>query len=159
MLGISRWTEQGGSYRTIQRFYNRVIPWGMVFWLFFAAYLYQESSEYLLVANESVVSKSGKKTYRLDRFFSSIFGKPIVSVAFFALSVVSVQERKSYPLLIEQVTRSAAEKATSQTKKINRHRKRPNHRKSKGSLVDRKGSKIKINARLNGRKSYSASNE
>lgn len=117
MLGISRWTEQGGSYRTIQRFYNRVIPWGMVFWLFFAAYLYQESSEYLLVGDESVVSKSGKKTYGLDRFFSSIFGKPIVSVAFFALSVVSVQERKSYPLLIEQVTRSAAEKATSQTKK------------------------------------------
>src|SRR4051812_9807290 len=29
MLGIARWAEKGGSYRTIQRFYNRVIPWGM----------------------------------------------------------------------------------------------------------------------------------
>ena len=26
MLGVSRWTEKGGSYRTIQRFYNKVPP-------------------------------------------------------------------------------------------------------------------------------------
>src|SRR6059058_776335 len=68
MLGIARWTEQGGSYRTIQRFYNRVIPWGMVLWLFFAAYLLHEENEYLLVGDESVVSKAGKQSYGLDRF-------------------------------------------------------------------------------------------
>ena len=28
MRNISRWTQKGGSYRTIQRFYNTVIPWG-----------------------------------------------------------------------------------------------------------------------------------
>ena len=117
MLGISRWTEQGGSYRTIQRFYNRVIPWGIASWLFFERYLYQESSEYLLVGDESVVSKAGQKTYGLDRFFSSIFGKPIAGLAFFALALVSVQERKAYPLCVEQVTRSAAEKVASQAKK------------------------------------------
>lgn len=116
MLGLARWTEQGGSYRTIQRFYNRVIPWGMVLWLFFAAYLLHEENEYLLVGDESVVSKAGKQSYGLDRFFSSIFGKPIPGLAFFALALVSVQERKAYPLLVEQVTRSAAEKAASQTK-------------------------------------------
>ena len=27
MLGISRWTEKGGSYRTIQRFFNTSISW------------------------------------------------------------------------------------------------------------------------------------
>ena len=27
MLNISRWTGQGGSYRTVQRFFNTVIPW------------------------------------------------------------------------------------------------------------------------------------
>jgi len=27
MLGISRWTGEGGSYRTIQRLYTTVIPW------------------------------------------------------------------------------------------------------------------------------------
>jgi putative transposase len=73
MLGISRWTAKGGSYRTIQRFYNRVIPWGMAFWLFFEAYLYHEGREYLLVGDESVVSKAGQKTHGLDRFFSSAF--------------------------------------------------------------------------------------
>ena len=31
----SRWTEKGGSYRTIQRFFNTVIPWGQVCALFF----------------------------------------------------------------------------------------------------------------------------
>ena len=27
MLGLSRWTGQGGSYRTIQRFFATVLPW------------------------------------------------------------------------------------------------------------------------------------
>ena len=31
MRGISRWTGAGGSYRTVQRFFYTVIPWGMVF--------------------------------------------------------------------------------------------------------------------------------
>ena len=41
MLGLSRWAEKGGSYRTIQRFYHTTIPWGMTLWLFFKAHLYQ----------------------------------------------------------------------------------------------------------------------
>ncbi|MYK21984.1 transposase, partial [Candidatus Poribacteria bacterium] len=27
MRNISRWTSKGGSYRTIQRFFNTVLPW------------------------------------------------------------------------------------------------------------------------------------
>ena len=27
MLGISRWVDVGGSYRTIYRFFHTVIPW------------------------------------------------------------------------------------------------------------------------------------
>lgn len=117
MLGIARWSEKGGSYRTIQRFYNRVIPWGMVFWLFFEKHLYREAHEYLLVGDESVVSKAGKASHGLDRFFSSIFGKPIKGLAFFSFALVSVQDRKAYPVLVEQVIRSEAEKAASQAKK------------------------------------------
>jgi putative transposase len=33
MLGIARWTEAGGSYRTVQRFFHSVIPWAELFWL------------------------------------------------------------------------------------------------------------------------------
>ncbi len=37
MLGLSRWTEKGGSYRTIQRVYHRVLPWTAIHWLFFGS--------------------------------------------------------------------------------------------------------------------------
>jgi len=77
MLGVSRWTEKGGSYRTVQRFYNKVIPWGLVLWLVFRTHLYREGDEYLAVGDESVVTKAGKDTHGIDRFFSSIFGKPV----------------------------------------------------------------------------------
>ena len=39
MLGLSRWAGKGGSYRTIQRFFNAIIPWPQVFKLFFEAHL------------------------------------------------------------------------------------------------------------------------
>ena len=35
MLGLSRWTEKGGSYRTIQRFFSESLPWKAIQWLFF----------------------------------------------------------------------------------------------------------------------------
>lgn len=34
MLGISRWTEKYGSYKTIQRFFYKRINWGKLRWLF-----------------------------------------------------------------------------------------------------------------------------
>ena len=34
MLNLSRWTPEGGSYRTIQRFFNTVIPWGSILGVF-----------------------------------------------------------------------------------------------------------------------------
>ena len=76
MLGISRWTEKGGSYRTVQRFFYTVIPWATVFWLFFREYLLEPSATSILAGDESIVTKAGKKTYGLDRFFSSLYGKP-----------------------------------------------------------------------------------
>jgi putative transposase len=118
MLGLSRWTEKGGSYRTIQRFYNSVVPWGIVLWLVFSTHLYRPGDEYLLVGDESTVTKAGKKTYGIDRFFSSLFGKPVRGLAFFALSLVSVHERQAYPLLVEQVVRCEKEQGTAQQKLV-----------------------------------------
>ncbi len=143
MLGISRWTEKGGSYRTIQRFYNSTIPWGVVLWLFFKAHLYRPGTEYLLVGDESVVTKAGKQTHGLDRFFSSIFNKPVAGLAFFALSLVSVEERKSYPLLVEQVIRSAAERAAAKQKKTKKAKKKSKSSQRKGERGRPKGSKNK----------------
>ena len=105
MLNISRWTSEGGSYRTVQRFLNTIIPWGSVYWVFFSTYLLDRESTYILAGDETVVSKSGSSTYGLSRFFSSRHGKTIPSLAFLCLSLVSVKERRSYPLVMEQVVR------------------------------------------------------
>ena len=77
MLGISRWAGKGGSYRTVQRFFNTVIPWSQVFFDFFEQHLHQREGEYFLVGDESVVTKSGKKTYGLDYFFSGLLNKVV----------------------------------------------------------------------------------
>ena len=105
MLNLSRWTSEGGSYRTIQRFFNTAIPWGTLLWVFFRTYLFERESAYILAGDETMVSKSGKSTYGLSRFFSSVSGKTIPGLAFFSLSLVSVKERRSYPLVMEQVVR------------------------------------------------------
>ena len=105
MLNLSRWTSEGGSYRTIQRFFNTVIPWGTIYWVFFSTYLLDRESPYILAGDETTVSKSGPSTYGLSRFFSSVYGKTIPSLAFLSLSLVSVKERRSYPLVMEQIVR------------------------------------------------------
>ena len=111
MLGISRWTEKGGSYRTVQRFFQTVIPWPLLFWWFFRQHLRDPDERYILAGDECVVTKSGKQTHGLDRFFSSLYGKPIPGVSFFSLSLVGTQERRSYPMMVEQVMRTEEEKA------------------------------------------------
>jgi putative transposase len=125
MLGISRWTEVGGSYRTVQRFFHAVIPWGTVFWLFFQRFLFDAKASYILAGDESVVTKSGKETHGLDRFFSSLYGKPVPGLAFFALSLIHTSERRSYPIMVEQMVRSEEEKAATQAKKEAKQNKKP----------------------------------
>jgi len=111
MLGISRWTEKGGSYRTVQRFFNTVLPWPLLFWVFFREHLYQPGTPYLLVGDECVVSKAGKHTYGLERFFSSLYGKPIPGLAFFTLALVNTRARQSHPLQVEQMLGAECGKA------------------------------------------------
>src|ERR671936_199642 len=116
MLGISRWAGKGGSYRTVQRFFATVIPWAILFWVFFRHHVYCPDDVYLAAGDDVIVTKAGKHTHGLDRFFSSLYGKPVPGLAFFTLSLVSVQKRRSFPMRIEQVVRSDAEKAASKAK-------------------------------------------
>jgi len=116
MLGLSRWTGPGGSYRTVQRFFSTVIPWATLFWVFFRQHVYCREDVYLLVGDEVVATKAGKQTHGVDRFFSSLYGKPVPGLAFFALSLVSTQQRRAFPIHVEQVVRSDADKAASKAK-------------------------------------------
>lgn len=115
MLGLSRWTEAGGSYRTVQRWFYTVIPWAQVYWLFFRQHLFRAADVYVLAGDEVVVTKAGYHTYGLDRFFSGLLQKSVPGIAFFALSLVSTTERRAFPIQLEQVLRRAAVPVTAQT--------------------------------------------
>jgi putative transposase len=106
MLGLSRWTEKGGSYRTIQRFFNTVINWHQLHWLLIRHHLLDRDEPVLIGGDETVVTKAGDKTYGLERFFSSLYGKPIPGLAFFGLFLLSVKSRRSYPVMMEQVVKA-----------------------------------------------------
>jgi putative transposase len=117
MLGLSRWTEKGGSYRTIQRFYSSKIPWQAIHWLFVRLKFLKPARQYFIAGDEVVDSKAGKETYGLDRFFSSIQQRVISGLAFFTFSLVDVEAERSYPLQMAQVVRSAEEKVATKAKK------------------------------------------
>jgi hypothetical protein len=146
MLGISRWAGKGGSYRTVQRFfYTKAIPWAVLFWTFFRQQLHCQEHGYLLAGDEVVVTKAGHETHGLDRFDASLYGKPVPGLSFFALSLVDVQARHSFPVRIEQVIRSAAEKAASQAKAEAKKQKPAAQKRPRGRP---KGSKNKNKAEV-----------
>ena len=134
MLGISRWTGKGGSYRTVQRFFSTTLPWATLLWVFFRQHLWRPNDVYLLAGDEVVVTKAGKKTYGIDRFFSSLYGKSLSGLSFFALSLISVEERHSFPIRIEQRIVTEAEKERIKSAKL----------KKKKSVV-----RLKILAKIN----------
>jgi len=55
MLGLSRWTEKGGSYRIIQRLYYSVLPWKAIQWLFFRKRFLNPEDEYIAAGDEVIV--------------------------------------------------------------------------------------------------------
>src|SRR5262249_51767794 len=95
-LGMSRRAGQGGSYRTNQRFFRTVRRWGLLVWVFFRHHLSCPGDVCLVAGDDVVVTKAGKHTYGLDRFFASLYGKPVPGLAFFTLSLVSVQARRAF---------------------------------------------------------------
>lgn len=145
MLGISRWAGQGGSYRTVQRFFATVLPWAMLFWVFFRQHLHRPDDVYILAGDEVVVSKAGHHTHGLDRFFAGVYGRVIPGLAFFSLALVSTQQRRSFPVRVEQVVRSAAEKAASQAKAAAKKAPKPVERRKPGRP---KGSKNKTTVEM-----------
>src|SRR6266487_5039203 len=116
MRGIARWTGDGGSYRTVQRFFVTALPWAALFWIFFRTHLFHADEVYLLGGDETVVTKAGKHTHGLDRFFAGLYGKPVPGLAFFTLALISTTQRRSFPIAVEQVLRTPEEKATVRAK-------------------------------------------
>jgi hypothetical protein len=145
MLGISRWTGDGGSYRTVQRFFATAIPWAQVLWRFFRQHLFQTDDVYLLAGDEVVVTKAGKTTPGLGRFFSSVYQRTGPGLAFFSLALVSTQARRAFPLRIEQVVRTEAEQAAAKANATAKTTKAPAPKRKPGRP---KGSKNKPKAAI-----------
>jgi len=117
MLEISRWTEGGGSYRTIQRWYHSQLLWLQIMWILFTSQLWQAGHAYIAAGDEVVFGKAGKETYGLGRFFSSLQQRVIPGLSFFVFSVIDVQERQSYPMQVAQMVKTKGEKAQKEKKK------------------------------------------
>jgi len=144
MLGISRWAEKGGSYRTIQRFFGKNISWGSLNWAVVKASLRKQTGAILIAGDATTVTKSGKKTFGLGRFFSSIYSRAVPGIAFQTLSLLDVEKRKSWPMLIEQILPKPKQEKPTATKeeKQKRGRGRPKGSKNKNHRD------VKLNAEM-----------
>lgn len=125
MLGISRWSKKGGSYRTINRFFHSNIDWVSINWMLIKSHLLKKSV-YILAGDEVVVSKSGNKTFGVDLHYSSIQNQVIKSVAFLQLVLIDTETRKGYPLYTKQIVRenkTGCKKVRSKVSKSSKERK------------------------------------
>jgi len=138
MLNISRWTGKGGSYPTVRRFYNTSIVWLQVNWALSRDHLQELPGLHLLIGDETVVTKSGKETHGLDRFFSSIYKRAVPGLSFFGISLVSVAEQSSTMMLMEQL-----KKAESTSTKSRPSTPKPKGKKGAKKSVKKKGGRPK----------------
>lgn len=129
MLGLSRWSEKGGSYRTFQRLYHMPIDWLAVHWIFLKTHLISPDKVYLLAGDEVVEAKAGRKTYGVGRFYSGLAQRVIPSISVLALSLVDVESRHSYPLYVQQIIPQSLPEPVV-TSEVKRGRGRPKGSKS-----------------------------
>jgi len=110
MLEISRWTEGGGSYRTVQRWYHSQLIWLQIRWILFASQLWKAGHEYIAAGDEVVFGKAGKETHGVGYFFSGLQQRVIPGLSFFVFSLIDVQERQSYPIQVMQMVKQEGQK-------------------------------------------------
>jgi len=142
-LSLSRWTEKGGSYRTIHRFFQKSIPWDELNWQLVKMSLPKEQGVILIAGDATTVTKSGKRTYGLGKFFSSIYSRAVSGLGFQCLSLIEVERRISWPILTEQISPPSKKKKTvKKGKKVKRGKGRPKGSKNKNHR------EVKLNAEM-----------
>jgi len=149
MLNLSRWTNQRGSYRTIQRFFATRLAWTEMLIELFRQHLFDPQDEYILGGDATTITKAGRGTHGIDRFFSGVLGQVVKGLEFFVFSLISIKQRKSYPLMVGQTVRSEAEKAILKQRREERWAKRREPKKKPKKLRGRpKGVKNKEKEKL-----------
>lgn len=129
------------SIRTTERFYSQAnLPWLLIRVLLFKCFFHKSSVPFLLVGDETAEKKAGKSSFGINRFYSSLFGKPIRSVSFLGISLVNTQTGKSSILSIHQLikkeepcrSKKQSKSKKKQGKSSSNHKRKPFGRK-KGS--------------------------
>lgn len=116
MGGRARWAGTGGRSRTSQRLFAPLSPWGRRLGVVFPHPLSFPEALSLVAGAEGVVTKAGKPTYGLDRFFSSWYGQPVPGLAFVTLSLGSGPAQRALPRRGAPGVRSEAEQAARKAK-------------------------------------------
>ena len=70
----------------------------------------------LIAGDATVVTKSGKSTHALGKFYSSIYSRAVPAISFQCLSLICVNTRKSWPIMMEQMTPKAKKSNVITTK-------------------------------------------
>jgi hypothetical protein len=83
------------------------LNWCQLNWLLIRHHLWDADDVALMSGDHVEVTKAGKTTYGLDRFFSSLYGKAVPGLCFLTLSLLSTKRRASYPVVTEQVDKGA----------------------------------------------------
>ena len=86
-------------------------------WLLMRQHVLDADEVVVMSGDYVVVTKAGKATYGLDRFFASLYGKAVPGLCFLSLSLLSVKRRTSYPVVTEQVEKAGEATAQAQPTK------------------------------------------
>ena len=87
----------------------------MLFWMFFRQHVYRSDEGLPAGRRRSRSHKAETHPWPGPVLFQSVW-QAGARAAFFTLSLVSIQQRRSFPIHIEQVVRNDAEKAASKAK-------------------------------------------
>ena len=104
-------------------------------WSLFYHCRFDKQEVYLLAGDETMVTKAGKKTYGLGKFFSSTHSRHRKGLGFFSLSLVGVSSKTASPLLMEQLPAEMSRKTKKEVPKpVNKRPKgRPQGKKNKNN--------------------------
>ena len=69
-ISISRWTEKGASYLTLQRFFDTHINWIDLNWTIAIRFDLNFNEVILLAGDATTVMKAGKKIFGIGLFFN-----------------------------------------------------------------------------------------
>ncbi len=126
MLNISRWSEL--KYKKVERFFDKILCWMSINIGILSYFLIDR--ELILASDETISTKSGKKTHGIGLFWSSILKKSVKSISISSLSIIDVLNNKSYQLYSKQLIFTKEEK-------LEIERKKEKIKKSKGKKVGR----------------------